>query len=132
MRCASVTSKENNVRGTGYIYSTELLFFPLGNCKTDGFLRVSCKHCARHAGCLSPIPFAFQRKKLRRLIGCQPIYELRFSGPKSEQPSSAIQNTCSHIIAIYFCVRFHLFLMRYLVVYLPTLICFFCVFFLFA
>ena len=57
MRCASVTSKENNVRATGYIYSTEIPSFSLGSCKTDGFLHVSCKHCVRHAGCPSP-PFS--------------------------------------------------------------------------
>ena len=68
MRSASVTSKENNVWATGYIYSSELLPFLEGSCK-DGWLPPCLAHniVPVMRAVSSSIPFCrFQQRSTER------------------------------------------------------------------
>jgi hypothetical protein len=149
MRCASVTSKENNVRATGYIYSTELPFpffvlFSLARKLQDGWfppclVQTLCPSCGLSSLPTHPHPFSPFNEDPLRLIGCQPIKAQRFRNPPKKEKGhprrSSLHHTCSHIIAIF--IYFSFFLLAVLVslvsyavpccigrAYLPTLICF--------
>jgi hypothetical protein len=115
MRCASVTSKENNVRATGYIYSTELPFpffvlFSLARKLQDGWfppclVQTLCPSCGLSSLPTHPHPFSPFNEDPLRLIGCQPIKAQRFRNPPKKEKGhprrSSLHHTCSHIIAIF-------------------------------
>lgn len=97
MRCASVTSKENNVRATGYIYSTELPSFFFRKLQDGWFppclLQTLCPSC----GLSFPLlPFRLSTREISyvRLIGCQPIKAQRFRRtPQKEKRDPQLYTT---------------------------------------